>query len=155
MNVRTAAQHYSANVMKRMVFGKRHFGEVTNNGGPGSEDEDHVTAVLTLLLHVYAFNLSDYLPMLKWLDLDGHCKKVRDSMEVIKKYQDPIVNDRIRQWRNGTRTKPDDLLDVFVSLTNSKGDPLLSDDEVRAQLTVKRIQFSGLNICVDFYMILL
>lgn len=125
--------------MKRMVFDKRHFGAVKNNGGPSFEDEEHVEALFTLLLYTYAFNISDYLPILKWLDLDGHSKKVREAMEIIKKIQDPIVNDGIRQWRDGTRTNHDDLLDIFGSLADSKGDPLLSDDEVRAQVLVKNL----------------
>lgn len=152
VNVRTAAQHYATNVVKRIVFDRRHFGEPTSNGGPSFEDEQHIEALFTMLLYNYAFNISDYLPMLKWLDIDGHSKKVLDSVEIVKNIHDPIVNDRIRQWRDGTQTDPVDLLDVFVSLTDSKGYPLLSEDEVKAQIMVRKESFILFNV---FYITLL
>ncbi|PON37123.1 Cytochrome P450, E-class, group I [Trema orientale] len=135
VNVRTAAQQYSVGVMRRMMFDKRYFGKGRDDGGPGQEEEEHVGALFTMLLHVYAFCVSDYLPWLRWLDLDGHQKTVSEAMKVINKYQEPIVNDRIRLWRDGTRKEPEDLLDVFISLKDSDGSPLLSDEEVRAQVT--------------------
>ncbi|PON35477.1 Cytochrome P450, E-class, group I [Trema orientale] len=136
VDVRTAAQQYSAGVLRRMMFDKRYFGEGRVDGGPGEEEEEHVRALFTLLSHIYAFSVSDYLPWLTWLDLDGHQRKVFEATKVINKYQDPIVNDRIRQWREGKRTEPaEDLLDVFISLKGSDGNPLLSDDEIRAQVT--------------------
>ena len=120
------------------MFNVRHFGEGRDDGGPGFEEEEHVSALFTMLLHVYAFCITDHLPWLKWLDLDGHRKRVRDAMEVINKYQDPIINDRIRCWREfgSTKTQPEDLLDVFISLKDSNGNSLLSDEEIRAQVTV-------------------
>ncbi|PON55405.1 Cytochrome P [Parasponia andersonii] len=136
VNVRTATQQYSVGVMRRMMFDKRYFGKGRDDGGPGQEEEEHVGALFTMLLHVYAFCVSDYLPWLKWLDLDGHQKTVSEAIKVINKYQNPIVNDRIRLWRDGMRKEPEDLLDVFISLKDSDGNPLLSDEEVRAQVTV-------------------
>ncbi|GMN59752.1 hypothetical protein TIFTF001_028844 [Ficus carica] len=138
VNVRTAAQHYSASVMRRMMFNRRYFGKGREDGGPGFEEEEHVSALLTMLLHVYSFCISDYLPWLTSFDVDGHRKTVCNAMKVINKYQDPIVNDRILEWIEGQKTEPEDLLDVFISLKGSNGHPLLSDEEVRAQVTVRR-----------------
>ncbi|KAF7843777.1 isoleucine N-monooxygenase 2-like [Senna tora] len=47
--VRVAAQQYCGNVIRRMVFNKRYFGEGGKNGGPGLEEEQHVEAIFTLL----------------------------------------------------------------------------------------------------------
>ena len=144
INVRTFAQQYCVGVMRRMMFNKRYFGKGRDDGEPGGEEEEHVRALFTILLKIYAFSVSDYLPWLKWLDLDGHRRKVCEAMNVINKYHDPIVNERIRQWREGTKTKPEDLLDVFISLEDSDGNPLLSHNEIRAQIMVSsRYQ----NIC--------
>ncbi|PON95187.1 Cytochrome P450, E-class, group I [Trema orientale] len=42
----------------------------------------------------------------------------------------------MQRWEYGMRKEPEDLLDVFISLKDiSYGDPLLSDEEVRAQVT--------------------
>ena len=90
VNVRTAAQHYSANVMRRMFFNSNYFGKGREDGGPGPEEERHVSALFTVVLHVYAFCVSDYLP---WL------KPLRDALKTINQYQDPIIDERIGKRR--------------------------------------------------------
>ncbi|KAF3452264.1 hypothetical protein FNV43_RR02697 [Rhamnella rubrinervis] len=105
VNVRTAAQHYSASVIRKMMFGKRYFGKGREDGGPGDEEEEHISALYTILLNLYAFSVSDYLPWLRVLTLTGK------NMEA------------------------EDLLDVFVSLKHENGDPLLSPEEIKAQIT--------------------
>ncbi|XP_010106336.2 isoleucine N-monooxygenase 2, partial [Morus notabilis] len=135
VNVRTAAQHYPANAMRRMMFGRRYFGKGREDGGPGFEEEEHVSSFFTMLLHIYAFSVSDYFPWLQSLDLDGHRKKVCDAVKVVDKYHDPIITDRIQEWREGKKTQPEDLLDVLISLKDSNGNPLLSKDEIRAKIT--------------------
>ncbi|EXC25308.1 Phenylalanine N-monooxygenase [Morus notabilis] len=132
--VRTAAQHYPANAMRRMMFGRRYFGKGREDGGPGFEEEEYVSSLFTMLLHIYAFSVSDYFPWLQSLDLDGHQKTVCDAVKVVDKYHDPIITDRIQEWRGGKKTQPEDLLDVLISLKDSNGNPLLSKDEIRAQV---------------------
>ncbi|KAI4325964.1 hypothetical protein MLD38_031322 [Melastoma candidum] len=54
------------------------------------------------------------------------------------KYHDPIVEQRIREWRNSgdnANKEPQDLLDVLISLKDSNGQPLLATDEIKAQTT--------------------
>ncbi|KAF3452270.1 hypothetical protein FNV43_RR02703 [Rhamnella rubrinervis] len=106
------------------------------DGGPGDEEEEHSYAVFTILLYLYAFSVSDYLPWLRVFDFGGHKRMVNDALEVIKKYQDGIVNERIQQWREGRKMEAEDLLDVFISLKHENGDPLLSSEEIKAQITV-------------------
>ena len=145
VNVGKVTKHFPANVMRRMLFGTRHFGKDDNNniGEPaGPKEEEHVSALFTLLLHIYAFCASDYLPWLRMLDLDGHRRAVRGAMKVVRKLHDPILDDRLKQWREGKRTEPEDLLDVFISLKGSDGKPLLSVQEIRAQVTVRFFVYS-------------
>ncbi|CAN1158708.1 Valine N-monooxygenase 1 [Linum perenne] len=71
VNLRTATQHYCGNVIRRMLLGKRFFGEATVDGGPRKEEVEHVKAAFTVLKYLYSFSVSDYLPWLRWLNVDG------------------------------------------------------------------------------------
>ncbi|GMN70558.1 hypothetical protein TIFTF001_039600 [Ficus carica] len=123
INVRTAAQHYPANALRRMMFSTRYFGKGVEDGGPGFEEEEHVSSFFTMLKYIYAFSVSNYLPWLRGLDLDGHQKRVRDAVEVVNKYHDPILNDRILQWREGKKTELEDVLDILISLQRFQRQP--------------------------------
>ncbi|KAI4325958.1 hypothetical protein MLD38_031316 [Melastoma candidum] len=138
VDIRTAARHYSGNVIRKLMFGKRNFGQGMPDGGPGIEEEEHVEAVFNALVYLYAFCVSDYFPCLEGLDLDGHERIVKEASETMKKYHDPIVEQRIREWRNSgdnANKEPQDLLDVLISLKDSNGQPLLATDEIKAQTT--------------------
>ncbi|MCL7051735.1 hypothetical protein MKW94_026046 [Papaver nudicaule] len=140
-NLRLITRQFGGNVIRRMIFNKRYFGEGRKDGGPGTEEIEHVDAAFKVLSYVYAFGIQDYLPYLRWLDLDGHEKIVRRAMGVVNKYHDPIIEERIRQWSNGTMKKkePEDLLDVLISLKDKNGNPLLSTEEIKAQAVVIQI----------------
>ena len=49
VNVRTIAKHYPANAMRRMMFSTRYFGKGSEDGGPGFEEEEHVSSLFTML----------------------------------------------------------------------------------------------------------
>ncbi|KAH7542102.1 hypothetical protein FEM48_Zijuj02G0037600 [Ziziphus jujuba var. spinosa] len=135
INVRTVAQHYTASMMRRMIFNKRFYGKGSEDGRPGVEEQEHVSALFTVLSYMYAFTVADYLPWLRFFYFGGHEKKVRKAMEVLKKYQEAIVNERVQQWREEKKMEVEDLLDVFIALKDENGNPLLSDDEINAQIT--------------------
>ncbi|KAE8711207.1 Valine N-monooxygenase 1 [Hibiscus syriacus] len=135
VNVRVASQQYCGNVPRKLLFSRRYFGEGKEDGGPGFEEEEHVSAVFTILAYLYSFCVSDYIPRLRGLDLDGHEKVMKEALGVVGKYHDPIIDERIQQWRNGEKDGNDDLLDVLISLEDAKGNPLLTADEIKAQIT--------------------
>lgn len=137
VDVRVAARQYSANVIRKMMFGRRHFGEGCPDGGPGKEEEEHVDALFTVLSLLYAFNVSDYIPALRCLDLDGHEKTMKRAIKVVNKYQEPIIDERIKEWRSGLRNDPHDLLDVLISIKDDNGKPLLTSEEIKAQTAVR------------------
>ncbi|RZC49577.1 hypothetical protein C5167_017996 [Papaver somniferum] len=136
-NIRLLTRQFSGNVIRKMIFNKRCFGQGRKDGGPGIEEIEHVDSAFEVLYYVYAFGIQDYLPYLRWLDIDGHEKIVKKAMGVVDKYHDPIIEERIRQWRNGTMENkvPDDLLDVLISLKDENGNSLLSTEEIKAQVT--------------------
>ncbi|KAK7305546.1 hypothetical protein VNO77_43452 [Canavalia gladiata] len=135
VDVRVAAQHYAGNVIRRVIFNKRYFGKGREDGGPGFEEVEHVEALFTLLNYLFAFSISDYLPCVRGFDLDGHKKLTKEASKVVKKYHDPIIEDRIQQWNDGKRVLEEDLLDVFISLKDGHGNALLTQDEIKSQIT--------------------
>ncbi|TXG46913.1 hypothetical protein EZV62_026207 [Acer yangbiense] len=105
------------------------------DGGPGLEEEEHVYAIFTILHYLYSFCASDFVPCLRWkFDLDGHEKAMKKVVEIIDKYHNPIIEERIRQWRIGFKKEIEDLLDVFIILKDGASNPPLSTNEINAQI---------------------
>ncbi|RVW42370.1 Valine N-monooxygenase 1 [Vitis vinifera] len=111
----------SASFITSMMFSRRYFGEGRKDGGPGLEEEEHVNSLFTSLAYLYSFSPSDYLPCLRVFDLDGHETMVKDALSIINKHHDPIVDERIIQWRNGEKKEVEDILDVFLTISDTKG----------------------------------
>ncbi|KAI3933840.1 hypothetical protein MKX01_028166 [Papaver californicum] len=80
INVRLVTRQLSGNVIRKMIFNKRYFGKGRNDGGPGIEEIEHVNSAFEVLYYIYAFGIQDYLPYLRWLDLDGHEKVIKRAM---------------------------------------------------------------------------
>jgi cytochrome P450 len=141
VDVRIVSRHYCGNVIRRLMFNKRYFGQPTRDGGPGAGEIEHIDALFDSLGYLYAFCISDYFPSLIGLDLDGHEKIVKRICKTFKKFHDPIVDERIQLWRgsgtDGEKREPQDFLDVLISLQDAGGRPLLSPDEIKAQSTVR------------------
>ncbi|KAI4356019.1 hypothetical protein L6164_000073 [Bauhinia variegata] len=135
VNVRIAARHYCANVARKILFSKRYFGKNMKDGGPGFEEIEHVDAIFTVVQFVHAFCVSDFMPCLRGLDLDGQEKIVKQAVKILKRYHDPIIAERIEQWKNGIKISEEDLLDVLITLKDNDGNSLLTTEEIKAQLT--------------------
>ncbi|GLT78960.1 hypothetical protein SLA2020_504750 [Shorea laevis] len=135
VNIRTAAQHYCGNVIRKISFNKRYFREEREDRGPGVAEEEHVNALFTNLTYAYPFCVADYVPWLRRFDLDGVEKIIREANEIVEKYHNPIIEERIQQWKNGTKEEENDLLDVFINLKDDGGNPLLSEIQIKAQIT--------------------
>ncbi|QCD77914.1 cytochrome P450 [Vigna unguiculata] len=99
VNLRTAARHYCGNLIRKITFNSRYFGDGREDGGPGFEE-----------------------------------KKVREALRIIKKYHDPIVQHRIKQWNDGLKIHEEDWLDVLISLKDSDNNPSLTFEEISAQI---------------------
>ncbi|XP_042503993.1 tryptophan N-monooxygenase CYP79A68-like isoform X2 [Macadamia integrifolia] len=134
VDVRLATRQYSGNVIRKMMFNKRYLGEGRKDGGPGVEEEEYVDALFTVLSYLYVFCVSDYMPSLRRFDLNGHEKIVKEATGIVNKYHDPIIDKRIREWKEGKKNEPQDLLDILISVKDSDGNPLLSTEEIKAQV---------------------
>ncbi|KAF7005643.1 hypothetical protein CFC21_020751 [Triticum aestivum] len=141
VDVRHVARHFCGNMIRRLVLGKRYFGSElpgSSASGPGHDEMAHVAALFTLLNYLYNFCVSDYFPALIGFDLEGHEKVSKDVMGILNRLHDPIIEKRIIErsnLRNGGECKEArDFLDVLVYLDDADGQPLLSVDDIRAQI---------------------
>nr|XP_043617808.1 tryptophan N-monooxygenase CYP79A68-like [Erigeron canadensis] len=148
MNVRSIAKQYTGNVIKNMAFGSRYIGKGNADGGLGEEDIEHSNSLAVIPLHVFAFCATDYFPWLRWrTDFDGHERIIRNALGIIRKYQDPLIDERIQRWKDGVRTEENDLLDVYINLRN----PRLTSDQIKAQmLDLMLASFDNTSNCVEW-----
>ncbi|KAK9080292.1 hypothetical protein SSX86_000050 [Deinandra increscens subsp. villosa] len=131
INIRTVTQQFCGNMMRNMILGRRLIGRGMEDGGPGEEETEHVEALLSILEYLYAFCVTDYFPWLRGkTDLDGHEKNTRAAIATVRKYQDSLIDERIRMWNNGGRMEKCDLLDVLIQHDN----PKLSPEGIKAQI---------------------
>ncbi|KAL0539801.1 hypothetical protein IC582_024022 [Cucumis melo] len=135
INIRSIVRHYCGTVIRRMIFSRRYYGKGREDGGPSLEEEDHNQALLSILRHVNAFSISEFIPLLKKFDLDGHEKIVKRDLKVIRNNDEPIIEERVQDWRDGKKKKAEDILDILISLKNENGKSLLSIEEIKAQVT--------------------
>uniref|UniRef100_A0A9I9D9M0 Isoleucine N-monooxygenase 1-like n=2 Tax=Cucumis melo TaxID=3656 RepID=A0A9I9D9M0_CUCME len=132
INVRSITQHYCGNILRRMLFNRRYYGKRREDGGPTFEEEEHNQALLTVVRCVNAFSISDFIPCLKPFDLDGHSKILKNALNVLRKYDEPIIEKRVQQWRNDKKIKgAEDILDILISLKDDNGNFLLSIEEIK------------------------
>ncbi|XP_044406131.1 tyrosine N-monooxygenase-like [Triticum aestivum] len=123
-------RHYRGNVIRRLVFGQRYFGEPQ----PGPMEVEHMDASFTLLGLLFSFFVSNYLPCLLGLDLDGHEKFIKEANIKVDRLHNMVIEERWRQWNSDERQDGvQDFLDVLITLADGDGKPLLSIDEVKAQ----------------------
>ncbi|XP_004139123.3 isoleucine N-monooxygenase 1-like [Cucumis sativus] len=135
INVRSITQHYCGNIVRRMVFNRRYYGKGREDGGPTFEEEEHNQALLTIVRHVNSFSISDFMPWLKPFDLDGHQKILKNALNVLGKYDDRIIKERVQRWKNDKKIKGvQDILDILISLEDDNGNSSLSIEEIKTQI---------------------
>nr|ART92261.1 CYP79A118 [Taxus baccata] len=142
VNVRNVGRHYCANVIRKLTFNRRYFGNGAANkdGGPGAEEEEHVEALFAVLGLLYNMCVSDYMPCLRRLDIGGNERAMKKAIRIVDKYHLPIIEERFRLRRGSSFSsanagEPQDLLDVLISVKDSvHGTPLLSLEEIKSQV---------------------
>nr|KAJ0217607.1 hypothetical protein LSAT_V11C300146270 [Lactuca sativa] len=131
VNIRNTSQHYFGNLIRMMIFGTRFFGAGMEDGGPGEEETEHVASVFIILKYLYAFSISDFFPWLRGkTDFEGHQKIIGTAIQRVRKYQDPLIDERIQMWKDGVRKLKEDVLDVLINHES----PKLTDQEIKAQI---------------------
>jgi tyrosine N-monooxygenase len=136
IDLRHVTRHYCGNVIRRLLFGSRYLGEPRPDGGPGHLEMEQIDASFTAQGILYSFCVSDYLPWLLGIDLDGHEKIVKKANATLDRLHDAVIGPRWGQWKSGEREEVEDLLDVLITHVDRDGNPLLTIEEVKAQSKV-------------------
>ncbi|XXG42790.1 hypothetical protein AAC387_Pa01g2980 [Persea americana] len=100
-----------------------------------SRDGDGAVVNVRVAARQYSGNVMRKMMFNQRLDLDGHEKIMKKAVEVIDKYHEPIIDERIRKWRSGEdgRVRNEDLLDILISVQDKDGKPLLTPEEIKAE----------------------
>ncbi|CAJ1965038.1 unnamed protein product [Sphenostylis stenocarpa] len=134
VKVRDVARDYCCNVIKKLSFSTRYFGDGKKDGEPGCEEVEHLDAIFAMLNYIHNFSVSDYVPCLRGLDLDDQEIKVKEALKILNKYHDPIIEQRIKEWNDGSKIDGEDFLDILISLKDANNNSMLTIQEIKAQI---------------------
>lgn len=121
------------NVLMRMIAGKRYYGEVADETEAAKKFRDIVEEVHARL---GATNVSDFLPVLRWIDFGG----VRRAMKDLQKRKNAILQglvDEARRKGDYLRTdkKKKTLIETMLYL-QQEAPEYYSDAMIKAQVHV-------------------
>ncbi|KAH7446047.1 hypothetical protein KP509_01G035300 [Ceratopteris richardii] len=122
----------SSNIISRMSLGKK----LEDIGEKSSvNDSSYLTNLLVEVIHlVGVFNISDFVPWLAWLDLQGCEHKSKKLSVKLQKVWKNILDER-RHYRKSRPSgqKDSDFLDTLLSASETK-DLQITDENIRAIL---------------------
>ncbi|XP_024519339.1 cytochrome P450 703A2 [Selaginella moellendorffii] len=125
VDLRDAFNGLTSNMMTRMLLGKRYFGP----GDPGPEVGAELKAMIAEgILMMNGFNISDYLPFLRFLDLQGQERRMKQIMRHI----DGLATALLLELAPRIGKKPESFVDILVNLRGENGEPHLPEDVMKA-----------------------
>lgn len=128
--VRPRLQELTFNVIMRMVSGKRYFGADVDDSGEAEKFRDIIRDVFELS---GALDPGDLLPMLQWLGLGQHKRKVETKRKADIFLQGLIEKHRGRTEERTDRTKT--IIDVMLDLQSTELETF-SDDIIKGMILV-------------------
>ncbi|KAH7297902.1 hypothetical protein KP509_25G017700 [Ceratopteris richardii] len=130
VNVRDELHSASSNIIARITLGKRMPElSVSSRADPSC----NIVQIIREVAHLLgAFNVGDYLPWLRWMDLQGLAKHSKDVHRKATIVFQEVIDNR----RKDNRTKDETLLDLLLTaaLDSKKKDLQISDETIRAVL---------------------
>ncbi|KAH7446043.1 hypothetical protein KP509_01G034900 [Ceratopteris richardii] len=113
----------SINIISMMALGKK---LQMNESNSTANASSHLTSLLVESIELSSiFNISDWVPWLAWMDLQGCEQKSKVLGGKLQKVWTEIIDER-RQYRNivGPERRDTDFLDILISVFEAQ-DPLL------------------------------
>nr|XP_043638513.1 xanthotoxin 5-hydroxylase CYP82C4-like [Erigeron canadensis] len=127
-------EHMMLNIVVMMVAGKRYFG--AGNGGDAEAERCH-KAITDFFRLIGIFVVSDAIPFLSWLDLQGYEKQMKQTAEDL----DLVLGGWLHEHRKkreldleGNKNDVKDFIDVMLSLEE---DGQLSNSEHDVDTSIK------------------
>ncbi|XP_027338962.1 flavonoid 3'-monooxygenase-like [Abrus precatorius] len=121
----------TTNALGRVMMGRRVFKD--GNGGCDPRADEFKAMVVELMVLGGVFNVSDFIPSLEWLDLQG----VQAKMKKIHKRFDAFLTSIIEEHSSPSKSeKHKDLLSTLLSFKDAPDDDenKLSNTEIKALL---------------------
>ncbi|EOA37874.1 hypothetical protein CARUB_v10011470mg [Capsella rubella] len=138
VDVRELSRVYGYATTMRMLFGRRHITQenvFSDDGRLGKAEKHHLEVIFNTLYCLPGFSPADYVD--KWLkgwNIDGQEKSARLYSNLLRSYNNPIVEERVELWREkGGKPAVEDWLDTFITLKDQDGNYLVTPDEIKAQ----------------------
>ncbi|XP_059064841.1 cytochrome P450 703A2-like [Cryptomeria japonica] len=103
INMRNLFGILTSNVITRMVLGQRFFGL---KGASPEVAVEHKAKIYDSFSLINAFNIGDYLPFLRPLDLQGHERKMKDIMKWVEKLYGSIIQEQFLELEKRSGVGP-------------------------------------------------
>ncbi|EFJ04393.1 hypothetical protein SELMODRAFT_449382 [Selaginella moellendorffii] len=110
--LRQKLHNMNMNVITYMLFGKRFCGHHKNTANV----DEFVQAIVETVRLAGVFNVSDYIPGIRWLDVQGLEKKYKQLMDRINRHLLSILRDRQEDPPVFTSDEPMAFIDVLISM---------------------------------------
>ncbi|GLJ43734.1 hypothetical protein SUGI_0910620, partial [Cryptomeria japonica] len=121
VNMRTVLSQMTLNVLMSMIMGDHYFGE---EAGMSFLEVAHLIEE-SFVLHG-AVNIGDYIPWLKWLDLQGYERAMKKVQGKLNPYMQRIVE---KHRENPPTEKEDmDFIDVLILQAEENGEAIPDKD---------------------------
>lgn len=122
VSMKTYIEVVIANILSRLVFKKRMM-EVKGEGNEGSQEQDEVRKFREIAheihLCVVQKSLGDFIPMFKWIDIQGFKNRLRTLRKKMDAFMSGIVSEHVMHRRNGTVVE-EDMVDVLLEQMEDK-----------------------------------
>ncbi|GLJ37528.1 hypothetical protein SUGI_0762550 [Cryptomeria japonica] len=103
INMRNLFGDLTSNIITRMVLGKRYFGPK----GAGLEIAiEHKAKIYESFSLINGFNIGDYIPFLRPLDLQGHERKMKEIMKWVENLYGSIIQEQTLELEKSNETGP-------------------------------------------------
>ncbi|KAH7446030.1 hypothetical protein KP509_01G033700 [Ceratopteris richardii] len=136
----------SSNIISMMALGKK---LQMNESNSTANASSHLTSLLVESIELSTiFNISDWVPWLAWMDLQGCERKSKVLGRKLQKVWTEIIDER-RQYRNivGSERKDTDFLDILISAFEAQ-DPLLEYEKIT---TILYVSITPRRLCEDCF----
>eukprot|EP01018_Ginkgo_biloba_P001401 Gb_28694 [translate_table: standard] len=125
VNMKSRLFELTFNIILRMVANKRYF-------GPGSDKSEEAERFKELINETFflagVFNVGDYLPFLKWLDLQGHERAMKNLHKRRDAFMQALVDEhrQRRSIQGGKLVDDADFIDVLLSASENDDETFVS-----------------------------